>query len=139
MIAPEGTKQTHPVEPIGQPRRFDMEVLVGYILLVGVLLSVSLILLGVGWHWVATGRLGLDYSIKGMNFLHFMASVFSRAIHGGFDSTLVTNLGIVTLLLTPYVRVFASMIYFAFAQRNWKYTLFTAFVFAVLTYSLLFR
>ena len=40
------------------------------------------------------------------------------------------------LLLTPYVRVLASLLYFAFAARNWKYALFTGFVLAVLSYSL---
>jgi len=38
-------------------------------------------------------------------------------------------------LLTPYVRVLASMIFFL-VERNWKYSVFTFFVFAVLTYSL---
>lgn len=52
---------------------------------------------------------------------------------------LLINLGIAALMLTPYVRVLASMLYFAFIERNGKYTLFTGFVFAVLTYSLFLR
>jgi uncharacterized membrane protein len=39
-------------------------------------------------------------------------------------------------MLTPYIRVLASLLYFAFVERNRKYTVFTGFVFAVLTYSL---
>ena len=39
----------------------------------------------------------------------------------------------------PQVRVLASMLYFAFVERNGKYTLFTGFVFSVLTYSLFLR
>ena len=31
------------------------------------------------------------------------------------------------------------MLYFAAAERNWKYTLFTSFVFILLTYSLSLR
>ena len=31
------------------------------------------------------------------------------------------------------------MVFFALVERNWKYTLFTTFVFAVLTYSLFLR
>ena len=42
-------------------------------------------------------------------------------------------------MLTPYVRVAASMLYFGIAEHNWKYTLFTLFVFTVLTYSLFLR
>jgi len=38
-------------------------------------------------------------------------------------------------MLTPYVRVLASMLCFA-AARNWKYTCFTATVLATLTYAL---
>ena len=43
------------------------------------------------------------------------------------------------LLLTPLVRVLASLLFFALAERNWKYALFTGFVLAVLTYSLFLR
>jgi uncharacterized membrane protein len=50
---------------------------------------------------------------------------------------LLVNLGIGVLLLTPYVRVLASLVYFATVERDPKYALFTAFVLAVLTYSLL--
>jgi hypothetical protein len=35
--------------------------------------------------------------------------------------------------------VLASLLFFAFAEHNWKYTLFTGFVLAVLTYSLFLR
>ncbi|MGZ3606158.1 MAG: DUF1634 domain-containing protein, partial [Thermodesulfobacteriota bacterium] len=49
------------------------------------------------------------------------------------------NMGIAVLMLTPFVRVLASVFYFAFAERNWKYTLFTGFVLGVLTYSLFLR
>jgi hypothetical protein len=37
------------------------------------------------------------------------------------------------------VRVLASMLYFLLAARNWKYTVFTAFVLTILTYSLFLR
>ena len=49
---------------------------------------------------------------------------------------LLVNVGIAVLMLTPYVRVLASMLYFVFVERNVKYSLFTAFVLATLTYSL---
>jgi uncharacterized membrane protein len=49
---------------------------------------------------------------------------------------LLTNLGIATLVFTPYVRALASMFYFVFVERNRTYTLFTGFVLTVLTYSL---
>jgi uncharacterized membrane protein len=52
---------------------------------------------------------------------------------------LLISLGIVALLLTPYLRVLASMLFFAVVEHNWKYTAFTAFVLIVLTYSLVLR
>ncbi len=138
MITPEGTKQHEPAAPLAPAGKFDMEVLVGYILLVGVLLSVLLILIGFGWNWIATGQLNLQVAVSKMNFLRFTADAFSRLFHGELAPPLIINLGIVTLLFTPYLRVFASMVYFAI-RRNWKYTLFTGFVLAVLSYSLFLR
>lgn len=117
----------------------NMEVLVGYILLVGVLVSIVLIGIGLIWHYAATGRLGLVYSIAGMNLYHFVLSDFSQVAHLSIRPRLLVNVGIATLMLTPYVRVLASMLYFAFAARNGRYTVFTAFVFLVLTYSLFLR
>ncbi len=119
--------------------QFDMEILVGYILQIGVLLSMTLIAIGVVWRWMSTGVLGLDYTIAGMNFFEFVGSDLQQVIMGAFRPPLLVNLGIAVLMLTPFVRVFASMLYFALAARNWKYTFFTAFVFVVLTYSLFLR
>ncbi len=139
MITPEGAREHEPAAVLRKGSGFDMEVLVGYILLVGVLLSVALILTGVVWNWIASGHLELSYSIQGANFLKFTVGTTTKILQGKLNAENIVNLGIVTLLLTPYLRVLASVIYFAFALHNWKYTLFTAFVFAVLTYSLLFR
>lgn len=118
---------------------FKMDILVGYILLIGVLTSIGLIAIGVVWRFAATGRLGLEYSIAGMNLFHFIFHNFERAAHPPFRPRLLVNLGIVTLMLTPYIRVLASMLFFAFTERNAKYTVFTAVVFSVLTYSLFLR
>lgn len=116
--------------------RFDMEVLVGYILQVGVLCSVILLITGLGWHWLTTGQLGFGYSITGMDFFHFLLQDLQQLALGALRPRLLVNLGIAVLMLTPFTRVLASMLYFAFGEHNWKYTLFTAFVFSVLTYSL---
>ena len=137
MIALEGTTARH--QPTPHTRGFDMEVLVGYILLIGVLLSMALIAIGVVWRWLLTGQLGIAYSISGMNLFDFVLADIRQIFSGAFRPRLFVNLGIAALMLTPYVRVFASMLYFAFVERNRKYTLFTAFVFSVLSYSLFLR
>lgn len=116
-----------------------MEILVSYILLGGVLLSIGLILAGLAWHWVLDGNLQIVYPIAGMNLFQFIASELLQAGSDLLRPRLLVSLGISVLLLTPFTRVLASVIYFALADRNLKYTLFTAFVLSVLTYSLFLR
>lgn len=123
----------------GATARFDMETLVGYILLGGVLLSVASLAAGLAWHWAITGQVGIDYPIAGVSLFQFLLADVSQVASGTVRPRLLVSLGIAILMLTPYVRVLVSMLYFAFSEHNWKYTLITGFVFSVLTYSLLLR
>jgi uncharacterized membrane protein len=116
-----------------------MESVVGYILLGGVSLSVALIIGGLAWHWVTTGQLQFEYSIGGMDLVRFISSDLQQLVAGPMRPRYLINLGIAVLILTPYVRILASVLYFAFAAHNWKYALFTAFVLGALTYSLFGR
>lgn len=116
-----------------------MELVVSYILLGGVLLSTVLIIGGLAWHWAATGHLRLDYSIGGMNFFQFFLVNIQQLVFGAPDPRSLVSMGISVLMLTPYVRVLASMLYFAFVERNGKYAIFTNLVLGVLTYSLFLR
>lgn len=116
-----------------------IEGLVGTILLVGVLLSCTLLLAGLLWRFFESGSFVFDYVLKGMNLFQFLTKELTLTIEGKFRARLLISLGIVTLLLTPYIRVLASMVYFAFVEKNLKYTLFTAFVLAVLSYTLFLR
>jgi uncharacterized membrane protein len=119
--------------------RSSMETVVGYILLGGVLLSVALIAGGLAWHWVTTGQLQFEYPIGGMDLARFITNDLQQLVVGPIHPRYLINLGIAVLILTPYVRILASVLYFAFVARNWKYTLFTAAVLGVLTYSLFGR
>lgn len=116
-----------------------MEALVAYILLGGVLSSVALIVAGLVWHWIIAGHLQLEYSIVGMNLLQFVLADIQQLAAGVLRPRLLINMGMAVLMLTPFLRVLASMLYFALVERNRKYTLFTGFVFSVLTYSLFLR
>jgi len=118
---------------------FDMEILIGYILLGGVLLSTALLVIGLVWHWARTGHLRLEYPIMGMNLFEFVHHGVKQIAAGDVHPTLMVNLGIAAVMLTPYVRVLASMLYFAWVEHNRKYTLFTGFVLVALTYSLFLR
>ena len=119
-------------------RQLEMDVLVGYILLGGVLLSLALLAAGLFWKWLRTGG-GLDYQIAGMNLFELAKDESRRAADGDFRPRLLISAGITVLLLTPYLRVLASVFYFFFALKNWKYTLFTSVVLLVLTFSLFLR
>jgi len=129
---PDGGKQ-------GGASGLGMDLLIGTILLVGVLTSLVLIAVGILWRWLRTGTIGMDYSIKGFNFFGFVVEELRQVSRGDFRPRLLVSLGIAVLMLTPFVRVLASVFYFAYEERNWKYAAFTAFVFAVLTYSLFLR
>jgi len=117
----------------------DMDALVGYTLLGGLMLSLVLIIAGLIWHWLLTGSLTAEYVIKGMNLSGFLAQVVFQMVSGKIGPKTVLNLGICFLLLTPFVRVLVSVFYFAIEEHNWKYTTFTGIVLTVLTYSLFLR
>ncbi len=120
-------------------RHFDMELLIGYILLVGVLLSVALLAIGFIWRWERSGNLRFQHTIVGVNFFEFVLISLRQMGSHELRPRVMLNMGIAVLMLTPFVRVLASVFYFALVQRNWKYTLFTGFVLGVLTYSLFLR
>lgn len=120
-------------------RQFEMDTLVGTILQDGVLLSLVLITAGLVWVWFRTGHLALSYQITGVNLFEFASGELRLAAHGAIRPRLLINLGIAVLMLTPFIRVAASVGYFLVVLRNWKYTVFTAIVLSVLTYSLFMR
>jgi len=135
------SEQTVPASQTQAPAKsgFDMETLVGHVLLIGVLLSITLIIAGLIWHGVTAHQLGFEFEIAGTNLFRFALADLGQLAAHMVSPRLLISLGIIVLLLTPYVRVLASMIYFALVEHNWKYTLFTAFVLSVLTYSLFLR
>ena len=117
-------------------RRFDMESVVGFILLAGVIGSVCLILCGYIWRFMRIGEMRMEYQIAATNLFQFLKTDIRELFHGSLRPRLLVNSGIALLMATPYARVLVSIFYFAFFQRNWKYTLFTTVVFSILTYSL---
>jgi len=116
-----------------------MDVWIGSILGIGVGLSAALLLAGLIGQWVATGHPELHYQLQGTNLFQFWISDIREVTSRSFHPQLFVNLGIALLMMTPYLRVLASLLYFFIIEHNWKYTLFTGFVLAVLTYSLFLR
>lgn len=109
-----------------------------YILIGGVVLSFVTEVIGLMLYYVQTGGFAVDFSsqwqLTGSNFFSYVASLFS-SLNSGASATRVMAVGIIILMLTPYVRVLASAVHFGLS-RNMKYLLFTTFVFFVLTLSL---
>ena len=120
-------------------REFDMDAVVGYILLIGVLISLVLVVSALIWRWIDTRALSFDYKLTGMNLFQLVLDEIRLAAHGMLRPRLLLSLGIAMLMLTPYIRVLASMVYFMAALKNWKYSVFTAIVLLTLTYSLFLR
>lgn len=122
-----------------ESRQLEMDVLVGYILLSGVLLSMALIVAGLIWKFIQTGGVRFNYELAGMNLFQFVVSEIHLAVFGQMRPRLLVNMGIAVLMLTPFFRVLASVVYFFVILKNWKYTAFTVFVLLVLTGSLFLR
>jgi uncharacterized membrane protein len=121
------------------PQREDgmIERLIGDLLLMGVVVSAALLVTGVLWNTLMTGHPGLDYTIQGQNLFRFAEMDMSAILTQHLQPKLMLNMGVVVLLFTPFLRVAASVLYFALTEGNWKYSLITASVFAMLAYSLL--
>ncbi len=135
----QGRSSSPDLESSAESRQLEMDVLVGYILLGGVLLSMLLIVIGLVWKYIESGGVRLDYELAGMNLFQFVISEVHIAVLGEIRPRLLINMGIVVLMLTPFFRVLASMVYFFVVLKNWKYTVFTLFVLLVLTGSLFLR
>jgi uncharacterized membrane protein len=134
------TKRPSPPAPARtEALEHQMEALIGYVLLSGVALSVLLIVAGLLWRLVAIGHLTAEYSLSGMNLAQFAAAEVRLVASSELRPRLLINLGMVLLMLTPFARVLASVLFFAFAARNLKYTVITGFVLLVLGYSLFLR
>jgi uncharacterized membrane protein len=75
--------------------------------------------------------------IHGRNFFDFIMELF-EGDYAGKNAIFLMSLGLVILILTPFVRVLISVLYFAW-EKNTKYILITLFVLVLLTISLAVR
>jgi uncharacterized membrane protein len=125
--------------PTDQRVTRGMASLVGFTLLGGVLTSAALMSTGLLWYWASSGRVQGTSPTAGTDLAQIFATFFQQLASGALQPRPLIYLGLAVLLLTPYVRVAASALYFAGVERNLKYTVFTGFVLAVLTGSLFIR
>jgi len=115
-----------------------LETGISYLLLAGVVTSLLLEIVGVVILYQSYGHLAISQDtgifIQGHDFFSFIYQQF-QGNHLKESGILFMTAGIIVLILTPYTRVIASVIYFGW-ERNIKYVLITLFVFVIVTLSL---
>ena len=133
------TLQTTQFPPESDAGALWMELVISYLLRVGVIASVAIILFGVVVMFVRhpvylTSPAELDRLVTpGAAFPHTLADLW--AMLGEFHGRAIVTLGLLVLIATPVLRVAASVVLFAM-QKDWTYTLITAVVLSLLLLSL---
>ncbi len=116
-----------------------LETAVSYILIIGVVISVLLEIIGISLFYGAYGNVQVSQSktmfINGQNFFSFIIDQIQH-LFGPQTAVMFMTLGLVILILTPYIRAITSVVYFAL-EKNRIYVLITLFVLIVLTISLM--
>ena len=117
-----------------------LELTISCILIVGVIASVAMEAIGILGYFNSNGNLNIifrpEFALQGADFFTYSGNAFFQVMNGGWTPLQILSLGIVVLMMTPYVRVAASVIYFGLV-RNPKYLIITLFVLIILTASLL--
>lgn len=115
-----------------------LEIAISYMLIVGVVVSLVLEVIGAVFLYGSFRRLDISQDpsvfIQGRNFFTFLFETIAGR-HPAGPSIAFMTAGIVVLILTPYIRVVASVFYFA-VGKNLRYVLITLFVLVVVTLSL---
>lgn len=125
-----------PVDRAQWLARFDMEPLVGAILRNGMTVSVGAILLGLGLQWTGHGSPPAPW-LQARSLPALLWWDLQGLGTPGLWPTRLVHLGVAALLLTPYLWVVASFVYFVWVERSWKHAVFTGAVLIVLTITLL--
>lgn len=114
------------------------ETAIGYLLRVGVIISLLLEVIGLGMLYNARGSFDICCDsavyVQGHDFFSFIAGQFRNG-QAADNGILFITAGIIVLILTPFLRVIASVIYFVW-QRNIKYTVITLIVLIAVALSL---
>jgi len=115
-----------------------LELIVSYLLITGVLTSVIFEVIGIALYYGTYGNVLVSHNpsvfISGENFFALFIQQIQQ-LFGTQNAIAYMTLGIVILMLTPFVRAVTSVLYFTW-ERNWKYVAITLFVLVVLTVSL---
>ncbi len=116
-----------------------LETVISRLLIVGVVSSRRREIAGIILYYLSYGSLAISYGkaviIQGQDFFSFIYQLFRGEHTEGIAIRLITA-GIVVLILTPFIRVVFSVLYFAW-EKDTKYAFITLFVLVALTVSLI--
>jgi uncharacterized membrane protein len=127
------------VNEIKQRKGLDLEASLSYVLLYGVLIAMIVTSAGVIDFYIQNHSLEINQIVHVSSFAAYVSSA-TGAVFSGHDSWFgILSLGIIILMLTPYIRVLTSWVYFLVKERNTKYVVITLWVLVILTASLYLR
>ena len=117
-----------------------LDLIISYILILRVLASLVLETIGIISYYSLYGTMTIilqpNSALSGTNFFSYAGNVIHQTLVGVWTPFEILGLGIILLMITPYIRVVASVIYFSIT-KNTKYIFITLFVLTILTASLL--
>lgn len=115
-----------------------LETAISYLFIAGVVLSLALEIAGMTLYYRSYQSLNAssdsEMFIQGRNFYSYVYGLV-RGQHDQKGALTLMALGAVALALTPYLRAIASLFYFAW-RKDYRYTVITLFVLAVLSITL---
>jgi len=121
-----------------EDKESKLETVISILLIAGVVASVALEAVGIALYFGVYGNVDVSSNsavyIQGENFFAFVVEKVQN-LFVSENALAFMTMGIVVLVLTPYIRGITSAIYFGW-EKNWKYLAITLFVLLVLTLSL---
>ncbi|QQG48608.1 MAG: DUF1634 domain-containing protein [archaeon] len=116
----------------------SLQVGIGWILRVGVIASLVLESAGLLLRYAQTGDASISLTpywlANSGNFFAFLQSALS-SLGGGLTSISLIELGLAVLVLTPYARMLAALVYYSL-ERDRKYVAITFTVFLIINLGL---
>lgn len=113
----------------------DLQTFIGSLLRIGVLVAMTIVVVGLVFYMVQYGQEPINYStFKPENVFTFSA-FFSKLLQG--NSAAIMELGVIVLILIPIARVFFTMIGF-WLEKDRMYTVIAFIVLCIIAYSLFF-
>jgi len=115
---------------------YDIEAVMGRLLITGVMVSGALILIGGIYYMIQHGLAAPHYkTFKGEpSNLRSVSQIFNGLIH--FDSLSIIQFGLLLLIATPIARVVFAVIGF-FMERDILYVVISLIVLSIIIYSIL--